>query len=93
METLLKTRHFLQASSEIIVKHRYQSTGMTNTSSLLRLKQRVFAKIYRQRIPRLREAIENLTRGRIDERFEELDKSGAIQEIPDTIRLTVSKQS
>jgi ATP-dependent exoDNAse (exonuclease V) alpha subunit len=40
-------------------------------------------KIYRQRIPELREAIEDLSRGQTAEGFDKLDKYGAIQEIPD----------
>jgi conjugative relaxase-like TrwC/TraI family protein len=40
-------------------------------------------KIYRQRIPELREAIEDLSRGQTAEGFDKLDKYGAIQEILD----------
>jgi predicted transcriptional regulator len=40
-------------------------------------------KIYRQRIPELREAIEDLSKGRTTEGFDKLDKFGAIQEIAD----------
>ena len=40
-------------------------------------------KIYRQRIPELAEAIEDLSRGQTAEGFDKLDKYGAIQEIPD----------
>ena len=40
-------------------------------------------KIYRQRISELREAIEDLSKGRTGEGFDKLDKFGAIQEIAD----------
>jgi hypothetical protein len=43
----------------------------------------VLRKIYRQRIPALCEAIEDLSKGRTAEGFDKLDKFGAIQEIPD----------
>jgi conjugative relaxase-like TrwC/TraI family protein len=45
--------------------------------------QAVLTKIYRQRIPELREAIEDLSKGRTAEGFDKLEKFGAIQEIPD----------
>src|SRR3984893_15947491 len=45
--------------------------------------QAVLTKIFRQRIPELREAIEDLSKGRTKEGFDKLDKFGAIQEIPD----------
>jgi conjugative relaxase-like TrwC/TraI family protein len=45
--------------------------------------QAVLTKIYRQRIPELREAIEDLSKGRTGEGFDKLDKFGAIQEIAD----------
>ena len=45
--------------------------------------QAALTKIYRQRIPKLREAIEDLSKGRTGEGFEKLDKFGAIQEIAD----------
>ena len=45
--------------------------------------QAVLTKIYRQRIPGLRAAIEDLSKGRTAEGFDKLDKFGAIQEIPD----------
>ena len=45
--------------------------------------QAVQTKIYRQRIPELREAIGDLSKGRTGEGFDKLDKFGAIQEIPD----------
>ena len=45
--------------------------------------QAVLTKIHRQRIPELREAIEDLSKGRTTEGFDKLDKFGAIQEIPD----------
>jgi hypothetical protein len=41
----------------------------------------VLAKIHRQRIPGLRETIEDLSRGRTREGFDRLDKFGAIHEI------------
>ena len=44
--------------------------------------QAVLTKIHRQRIPELREAIEDLSKGRTGEGFDKLDKFGAIQEIP-----------
>ena len=40
-------------------------------------------KIYHQRIPELRQAIEDLSRGQTAEGFYKLDKYGAIQEITD----------
>jgi ATP-dependent exoDNAse (exonuclease V) alpha subunit len=43
--------------------------------------QAELTKIYRQRIPQLREAIEDLNKGRTAEGFDKLDKFGAIQEI------------
>jgi AAA domain len=43
--------------------------------------------IHRQRIPELRAAIEDLSKGRTGEGFDKLDKSGAIQEIADANRL------
>jgi hypothetical protein len=45
--------------------------------------QAVLTKIHRQRIPELREAIEDLSKGRTAEGFDKLDKFGAIQEILD----------
>jgi AAA domain len=45
--------------------------------------QTVLTKIYRQRIPALREAIEDLSKGRTAEGFDKLDKCGVIQEIAD----------
>src|SRR5208337_4773110 len=45
--------------------------------------QATLTKIYRQRIPELRAAIEDLSKGRTAEGFDKLDKYGAIQEIPD----------
>src|SRR5438132_4468449 len=45
--------------------------------------QAVLTKIYRQRIPELREAIEDLSKGRTAQGFDKLDKFGAIQEIAD----------
>jgi AAA domain len=45
--------------------------------------QAVLTKIYRQRIPELREAIGDLSKGRTGEGFDKLDKFGAIQEIAD----------
>jgi ATP-dependent exoDNAse (exonuclease V) alpha subunit len=45
--------------------------------------QAVLTKIHRQRIPELRAAIEDLSKGRTAEGFDKLDKFGAIQEIPD----------
>jgi ATP-dependent exoDNAse (exonuclease V) alpha subunit len=45
--------------------------------------QPALTKIYRQRIPELREAIEDLSKGRTAEGFDKLDKFGAIQEIAD----------
>jgi ATP-dependent exoDNAse (exonuclease V) alpha subunit len=45
--------------------------------------QAVLTKIYRQRIPELREAIEDLSKGRTEDGFDKLDKFGAIQEIAD----------
>jgi ATP-dependent exoDNAse (exonuclease V) alpha subunit len=47
------------------------------------IEQAVLRKIYRQRIPELRQAIEDLSKGRTGEGFEKLDKFGAIQEIAD----------
>jgi hypothetical protein len=43
--------------------------------------QAVLTKIYRQGIPELREAIGDLSKGRMGEGFDKLDKFGAIQEI------------
>ena len=43
--------------------------------------QAELTKIYRQRIPELRAAIEDLSKGRTGEGFDKLDKFGAIQEI------------
>jgi hypothetical protein len=43
----------------------------------------VLSKIHRQRIPELRKAIEDLSKGRTGEGFDKLDKFGAIQEIAD----------
>jgi ATP-dependent exoDNAse (exonuclease V) alpha subunit len=45
--------------------------------------QAVLTKIYRQRVPGLREAIEDLSRGRTGEGFDKLDKFGVIHEIAD----------
>jgi hypothetical protein len=45
--------------------------------------QAVLSKIHRQRIPELRKAIEDLSKGRTGEGFDKLDKFGAIQEIAD----------
>jgi hypothetical protein len=45
--------------------------------------QAELTKIYRQRIPQLREAIEDLSKGRTGEGFDKLDKFGAIQAIVD----------
>jgi ATP-dependent exoDNAse (exonuclease V) alpha subunit len=45
--------------------------------------QAALSKIYRQRIPELREAIEDLSKGRTAEGFDKLDKFGVIQEIAD----------
>jgi hypothetical protein len=45
--------------------------------------QAVLTQIYRQRIPGLREAIEDLSKGRTPEGFDKLDKFGVIQEIAD----------
>ena len=45
--------------------------------------QAVLTKIYRQRIPELREAIEDLSKSRTGDGFDKLDKFGAIQEIAD----------
>jgi conjugative relaxase-like TrwC/TraI family protein len=45
--------------------------------------QATLSKIYRQRIPELREAIEDLSKCRTGEGFDKLDKFGAIQEIAD----------
>jgi hypothetical protein len=45
--------------------------------------QAVLTKIHRQRIPELRAAIEDLSKGRTTEGFDKLDKFGAIQEIRD----------
>src|SRR5206468_12253592 len=44
------------------------------------IRQAVLSKIHRQGIPALREAIENLSKGRTREGFDKLDKFGAIQE-------------
>jgi conjugative relaxase-like TrwC/TraI family protein len=45
--------------------------------------QAALTKIYRQRIPELREAIEDLSKGRTGEGFDKLDKFGAIHELAD----------
>ena len=45
--------------------------------------QAELTKIYRQRIPKLREAIEDLSKGRTGDGFDKLDKFGIIQEIAD----------
>src|ERR1700726_1443032 len=45
--------------------------------------QAELTKIHRQRIPQLRAAIEDLSKGRTTEGFDKLDKFGAIEEIPD----------
>src|SRR6201995_4171824 len=45
--------------------------------------QAELTKIHSQRIPELRAAIEDLSKGRTGEGFDKLDKFGAIQEIPD----------
>ena len=45
--------------------------------------QAVLTKIYRQKVPGLREAIEDLSRGRTGEGFDKLDKFGVIHEIAD----------
>jgi conjugative relaxase-like TrwC/TraI family protein len=45
--------------------------------------QAALTRIYRQRIPELREAIEDLSKGRTAEGFNKLDKFGVIQEIVD----------
>jgi conjugative relaxase-like TrwC/TraI family protein len=47
------------------------------------IRQAVLSKIHRQRIPELREAIEDLSKGRTGEGFDKLDKFRAIQEIAD----------
>jgi hypothetical protein len=43
----------------------------------------VLTKIHRQRIPRLREAIGDLSKGRTSDGFDKLDKFGVIQEVAD----------
>ena len=43
--------------------------------------QALLTRIFRQRIPELREAIEDLSKGRTGEGFDKLDKFGAIQKI------------
>jgi hypothetical protein len=45
--------------------------------------QAELTKTYRQQIPQLRGAIEDLSKSRIEEGFDKLDKFGAIQEIPE----------
>src|SRR6201987_3464532 len=45
--------------------------------------QAALTKIYRQQIPGLREAIEDLSKGRTGDGFDKLDKCGVIQEIAD----------
>src|SRR5271166_5757277 len=45
--------------------------------------QAALTKIYRQKVPGLREAIEDLSRGRTGEGFDKLDKFGVIHEIAD----------
>ena len=45
--------------------------------------QAALTKIYRQQIPGLREAIEDLSKGRAGDGFDKLDKFGVIQEIAD----------
>src|SRR3984893_6089277 len=45
--------------------------------------QAALTKIYRQQIPGLREAIQDLSRGRTGEGFDKLDKFGVIQKIAD----------
>ena len=45
--------------------------------------QAALTKIYRQNVPGLREAIEDLSRGRTGEGFDKLDKFGVIHEIAD----------
>jgi ATP-dependent exoDNAse (exonuclease V) alpha subunit len=45
--------------------------------------QAVLTKIYRQRLPGLREAIEDLSKGRTTDGFDKLDKFGVIHEIVD----------
>ena len=47
--------------------------------------QAQLTKIHRQRIPELRVAIEDLSKGHTGEGFDKLDKFGAIQEIPDDV--------
>src|SRR5260370_23684061 len=48
--------------------------------------QAMLTKIHRQRIPELRAAIEDLSKGRTTEGFDKLEKFGAIQEIPADVR-------
>jgi conjugative relaxase-like TrwC/TraI family protein len=56
--------------------------------------QAALTKIYRQRIPELREAIEDLSKGRTAEGFDKLDKFGVIHEIADdNARLTAIARS
>jgi len=43
----------------------------------------MLTKIYRQRIPELREAIEDLSKGRTGDGFDMLERVGAIHEIAD----------
>src|ERR1700745_1735190 len=45
--------------------------------------QAELTKIHRQRIPELRAAVEDLSKGRTEEGFDKLDRFGAIQEIAD----------
>jgi hypothetical protein len=55
--------------------------------------QAELTKIYRQRIPQLREAIEDLSKGRTLEGFNKLDKFGVLQEISDdAVRLTIAEK-
>jgi hypothetical protein len=54
------------------------------------ISQAALTKIYRQKVPGLREAIEDLSRGRTGERFDKLEKFGVIHEIADGTGNTIA---
>jgi hypothetical protein len=64
-------------------RRRYSCTGGRILERSGVIAQAVLTKIYRQQVPGLREAIEDLSRGRTGEGFDKLDKFGVIHEIAD----------
>jgi len=88
---MLKLQEFaLQHNCRLIVTGDTKQHHSVQWGDALRILERsgviaqaVLTKIYRQRVPGLREAIEDLSRGRTGEGFDKLDKFGVIHEIAD----------